>query len=124
MLALPAIACVGCSSVPWRYDLDGALRSAAQQRRRAVILFTTGTSADGRDMDFRTFTDAKVVEMMREFVPIRLDYYMYRAKADQLGVTQAPTMVVIRPDGTIAGSQSGKLKPEDLRLFLIKNRFN
>ncbi len=75
-------------------------------------------------MDFKVFTDSKVQEMMREFVPVRLDLYLNRARAKELGVESVPAIVVIRPDGTIAGTTTGKLTPEALRLFLIKNRFN
>jgi hypothetical protein len=120
----PVLAATGCGSVPWRYDFEDGLRTAAEQRRRAVVLFTAADNADSREMDFRTFSDAKVQAMMREFVPVRLDYYFNRSRADRLGIDKVPSLVVIRPDGSVAGTHSGKLSPEDLRLFLAKNRFN
>jgi thioredoxin-related protein len=114
----------GCQSVPWGYSYDLAMQSAAQQRKRAVVLFATGSSPECREMDWKVFNDAKVREMMREFVPVRQDFFVHRPEADKLGVTQVPTVVVVRPDGTVAGTHAGKLSPEDLRFFLIKNRFN
>ena len=124
LLVFPAVLCGGCGSVPWRYDFDGALRLAAEKRRRALVVFTAADNADSREMDFKTFSDSKVQEMMREFVPVRLDYYFNRARADKLGVASPPSFVVVRPDGSVAGMESGKLDPEDFRIFLIKNRFN
>ncbi|HOA75387.1 MAG TPA: thioredoxin family protein [Phycisphaerae bacterium] len=114
----------GCQAVPWNYSYDLAMQSAARQRKRVVVLFATASSPECREMDWTVFTDAKVREMMREFVPVRQDFFVNRPEADKLGVTQVPTLVVLRPDGTVAGTHVGKLSPEDLRFFLIKNRFN
>jgi len=114
----------GCQSVRWNYDYDLAMKTAAEQRRRAVVYFATGTHPECREMDWKVFTDARVREMMREFVPVRQDFLFHRPEADELGVTQVPTLVVVRPDGTVAGIHPGKLSPEELRFFLIKNRFN
>lgn len=114
----------GCGFVPWRYDFDGALRSAAARKQRAVVLFTSADSEAAREMDMRTFSDAKVQNLMREFVPVRLDYHFNKQRAEQMGVTQPPAILVVRPDGTVAGSEEGYLDAEALRLFLIKNRYN
>jgi len=123
-VALCLLLSTGCSIVPWKYDYDSAIKTAVEQRRRLLVVFTAGTSADAHEMDWKVFTDAKVVEMMREFVPLRQDLYLNRSRAEELGVQTVPAFVVIRPDGTIAGTQTGKLTPEALRLFLIKYRFN
>lgn len=123
-IALLALLATGCSTVEWELGYDIAMRSAAAQRRRVVVVFTTGTNPESQELDWKVFGDSKVKEMMREFVAVKQDFFLNRPEADKLGVTQVPTVVVVRPDGSIAGSQSGKFTPESLRLFLIKNRFN
>jgi hypothetical protein len=124
LTALTAMFAAGCNSVHWNYHYGLAMKDAQQQQRRAVVLFATGTNPDCREMDWKVFTDPKVREMMREFVPVRQDFFMNRREAEELGVTDVPTIVVVRPDGSIAGSQSGNLTPEELRFFLIRHRFN
>lgn len=119
-----ALFAAGCNSVPWNYHYGLAMNEAQEQRRRAVVLFATGTHPDCREMDWKVFTDPRVREMMREFVPVRLDYFLHRREAEELGVADVPAIVVVRPDGSVAGSRSGKLTAEELRFFLIKHRFN
>jgi hypothetical protein len=123
-IALLCLFATGCSTVEWELGYDMAMRSAAARGRRVVVVFTTGTNADARELDWKVFGDPRVKEMMREFVAVRQDYFLNRPEAEKLGVSQVPTIVVVRPDGSIAGSQGGKFTPESLRLFLIKNRFN
>lgn len=130
-LWIPAIAmgalfvgAIGCSRIPWEYNYDWGMRSAVEQRRRAVVVFVSGSNRDAREMDWTVFADARVKDLMEEFVPVRQDFFMHSAKANELGVTEVPAVVVVRPDGSIAGSQSGQFTPESFRLFLIKHRFN
>jgi hypothetical protein len=124
LISMLALLAAGCSTTGWHYDYDLAMRSAVEQRRRAVVVFGAGTNSDSREMDWKVLNDAKVREMLREFIPVRQDFYLHSLEARELGVTEVPTVVVVRPDGTIAGSQSGRFTPESFRFFLIKNRFN
>lgn len=114
----------GCSHIPWQYNYDWGMQSAVKERRRAVVVFTTGSNPESRDLDWKVFSDARVKEMLREFIPVRQDFFVNGAEAKELNVTEVPTAVVVRPDGTIAGSQSGAFTPESFRMFLIRNRFN
>lgn len=114
----------GCGSVRWEMDYARGLREAVQHRRRALIQFHSGASADCRDMDFNVFTNAKVQETIKEFVPIRLDIWLNRDIARQYGVERVPAFIVVRPDGSVAGAHVGKLDEERFRVFLIRHRYN
>lgn len=124
LLPVAAMATTGCNSVHWQYDYSQAATLAANGRCRTVVYFATASNPECREMDWKVWPERYVRELMREFVAVRQDFYLNHQLAAKLGVTEVPAVVVLRPDGTVAGIQTGLLTPEALRIFLIKNRFN
>ena len=124
MLALVILVGGGCNGVVWNHDLAGGMRTAAESRRRVLVVFCSASSPDCREMDWTVWNDAKVQEIARKFVPVRQDIFIHRKEAERLGVSEVPAAVVVRADGSVAGTQTGKVTPEAMRFFLIKNRFN
>jgi len=114
----------GCTGVNWEHDQEAGLRKAAKNRQRAVIEFVSGFDEATSKMDKEVFADPDVVRLMQRFVPIRLDVGMDPKLAEQFGVKQTPWFVVVRPDMTVSGTSQAIMKPDQFRLFLIRNSLN
>lgn len=100
------------------------MQQAAAGRRRALVEFYAAVSPVCRQMDDEVFSEPEVQATMEGFVPIRLDLYLDQQWADQYSVTEAPTFLVLRPDGSVAGTATGFMDAETFRVFLIKHRYN
>ena len=114
----------GCTGVNWEHDQQAGLHKAYERSQRAMIEFVSGFDADANRMDSQVFSDPDVVRLMQRFVAIRLDAGANKQFAEQCGITQTPAFVVVRPDMTISGSYQGTMKPDQFRLFLIRNSLN
>ena len=115
---------VGCGPIQWETSYDKGMRQAMDQRRRVLVEFVSRVSPDCADMDMSVFSDADVQKLMQKFVAIRLDTVFDKELAKYFNVQATPSFFVIRPDGQIVGSHSGKLDAEKFRIFLIKSSYN
>ncbi len=114
----------GCNQVRWTYDYQRGMTRAQAEGRRAVVQFYSSFNRDCFDMDRSTFADDEVRQLMRRFVPIRVEAWANRQLIERFEVQHLPAFFVIRPDITVAGSTSGQMDAEQFRIFLIKNSFN
>lgn len=114
----------GCGDIAWERDHQAGLRRAVQSRKRALIEFTAGFDEGASKMDGEVFTNPDVQDLMKQFVPIRLDANMNRSLAEQFGIQKTPAFVVIRPDMSVADVYQGTMEADKFRLFLIKNSLN
>jgi len=121
---LSAVAClVGCGPVRWESSLDAGLSKAANERRPALVMFSSVASPDCMEMDRDVFEDPDVQKVLQSFVPVRLEYVLHGKLAKELGVQTVPTFVVYRPDRTVAGVHEGRMDVRSFTVFLIKYRY-
>lgn len=114
----------GCSPINWERDYQTGLQRSIETRQRAVLLFTSAFDSGSAAMDAEAFEDKHVQELMRRFVPIRLDVVVNKRLADQLNVQSTPAFFIIRPDTSIAGAHIGVMDADQFRRFLIKYSLN
>lgn len=122
--SIPLLA--GCSSVRWEHSYEAGLAKAARQRQRAVVMFDA-LNPDCLEMDRKVFSDREVQEVMKQYVPIRLDHVLNHKLAERFNVQVAPTFVIVRPDvvrpeGVPVGLHAGKMDATKFKYFLIKYR--
>ena len=115
---------VGCGPIQWETSYDKGMRRAMDQRRRVLVEFVSRMSPDCADMDMNVFSEADVQKLMQKFVAIRLDTVFDKELAKYFNVQATPAFFVIRPDGQVVASHSGKLEAEKFRIFLIKSSYN
>lgn len=123
MTLLSAVALVGCGPSGWESSFEAGLSRAANERRPALVMFSSIASPDCGAMDDEVFSDPEVQNVLRSFVPVRLDYFINGKLAKELGVQTIPTFVVFRPDRSVAGVREGRMDARNFTIFLIKYRY-
>jgi hypothetical protein len=117
-LVTPWIA--GCGGGVWHYSLDAGMREAQQTNKRLLVQFYRMNEAC-LEMDQKVFTNENVKQLLDDyFVKVRLDIITNQATARQYGITEYPSFIVFRPDGSIAGTRAGASNADAFRVFLIK----
>lgn len=112
----------GCGG--WHGSLERGVEEAQRTGKRVLVQFYEFNEAC-RQMDDEVFSDEEVRKLMdQRYVPVRLDGWMHRERAEQYGVVQYPTFLIFRRDGTLAGSRVGAMNAESFRAFLIKHAYN
>ena len=115
---------VGCGPrVDWELNYERGMDKAARERRRAVIQFWSPMNEGCWAMDEEVFRDADVCEVMRRFVPIRLDPAWHGPLADVLGARAIPSFVILRPDREKVAVHEGRMDTKAFYLFLINNSY-
>lgn len=127
-LVLPAavllLSVVGCGPrVNWQLNYERGMQKAAQEQRRAVIQFYSPMNEDCWAMDEEVFKDPDVCDVMRRFVPIRLDPAWHGPLADILGARTVPSFVILRPDREKVAVYEGRMETKAFYLFLINNSY-
>jgi len=123
LLAVAVSLVAGCGSVHWEHNYQKGVTRAAQLRKRSLIQFYSPLDADCLAMDREVFSNPDVQKALNEFVAIRLDYMLNKRLADDLNVQVLPSFFVLRPDGRIMGSYSGRMDEQKFRIFLLKQRY-
>ncbi len=91
----------GCSRIPWRPDLGGALRQAARTNRLVVVAYWSDFDAQCQEMDRDVFSLQEVRDSLAETIPVRLASWANRKFADSYGITKVPSFVVMGPNGQV-----------------------
>lgn len=115
----------GCSllGVAWEHDYQVGLRRAAETRQRALVEFYSFWNQDCRAMDGEVFANNEVRELLRQFIPVRVDAGLNAKLMEEFGANTLPTFVVIRPDGEVVTTRAGRMDAAQFRVFLIGNLY-
>jgi len=114
----------GCAGIHWEPTYSGALRKAAEQRKRMLLAFLSPADIDCLEMERKVFSDEGIRKLMDKFIAVRLDPLLHRSLARQLNVETVPAFFVFRPDHVLVGSYQGKMDVEKFQVFLIKHMYN
>jgi thiol-disulfide isomerase/thioredoxin len=94
-------------------SLDQALARAAKEQRVVFIDFYTTWCEPCKKLDLTTWKDAKVVALLGEkTIPLKVDAEREAALSKQYAVNAYPTLLLLRPDGTVLDRLVGYQAPE------------
>ena len=89
--------------IPWQAYSEESLHAAVRGQRPVMIEFTSRNCPSCRQMERKVFTDHRVTEAARVFLPLRADLTTLNATnealANRFGVVATPTIVFIGTDG-------------------------
>ena len=101
LLVLGVFMLSGCSQIPWRPDLGGALRQASRTNRLVVVAYWSAFDSQCQEMDRDVFSIQEVRDSLAETIPVRLASWSNRKFAESYGITKVPSFVVLGPDGRL-----------------------
>lgn len=89
--------------IPWQTYSDELLGAALRGKRAVMIDFTSRNCPPCLEMERKVFTNRRVAEAAKEFLPLRADLTPINATNEALaarfGVEAFPTIIFIGPDG-------------------------
>ncbi|GJM26528.1 MAG: hypothetical protein DHS20C16_29430 [Phycisphaerae bacterium] len=91
----------GCSQIPWRPDLGGALRQASRTNRLVVVSYWSAFDSQCQEMERDVFSLQEVQDSLAETIPVRIASWADRKFAESYGITKVPSFVVLGPDGRV-----------------------
>ncbi|HEX9009365.1 MAG TPA: thioredoxin domain-containing protein [Holophagaceae bacterium] len=94
-------------------SLDQALAKAAEQRRVVLVDFYTTWCGPCKLLDSTTWRDGKVVALLeQEAIPLKIDAEKEAALSRKYAVDAYPTILLLKPDGSVLDRMVGYQKPE------------
>jgi len=114
----------GCSGIAWETSYESAMRTAAMERKRVLLVFMSATNIDCMEMERTVFSNESIQDLMGRYAAVRLDPLLHRDMARELNVQTLPAFMVVRPDGQLVGGAQGKMDIDKFQVFLIRHLFN
>ncbi|MBL8796569.1 MAG: thioredoxin family protein [Planctomycetia bacterium] len=94
--------------------LDQAQEKAKADGKVVMIDFYADWCGPCKLLDKKTWPDAKVQGWLRDHaVALKIDIDKDEAVAEKFKITSIPTLVFLKPDGTVVGKMVGFVKPEE-----------
>jgi thioredoxin:protein disulfide reductase len=92
-------------AISWRHDLDAALAAAKQAHQPVFVDFYADWCAACKELDRKTYPDARVQAAARRFVAVKIDG-THESDAldkvyDRYGIQGLPTVIFVKSDGTV-----------------------
>jgi len=107
--------------VPWRKDFKAALREARTTGKPVMVDFWAKWCEWCHKLDATTYRDEKVVALLGEFVPVKVDTEGSRGERElsaQHGVETLPTIAFLSPGGRLFIRHASFEGPETFPAFL------
>ncbi len=114
----------GCSGIPWRPDLGGALRQASRTNRLVVVAYWSAFDSQCQEMERDVFSLAEVRDSLSQTVPVRLSSWSNKKFAETYGLSKTPSFVLLSPDGRLLRVFQGYMSEGRFRGMLAAARLN
>jgi hypothetical protein len=93
-------------------SFDDACTRAAAEGKLVFIEFVVPNDAACEDFDRETWSDVWIVEVVRDkSIALRIDAEQHVALTARFGVTRYPTLLLLKPDGSIVDRLAGERDP-------------
>lgn len=115
MLILFAILILGAPdswAISWNNDLNSALNEAKNNGKPLMVDFYTTWCHWCKELDYNTYTDAKVNNLSENFICVKVDAERNPQEASKYNIRGYPTVVFLNYDGSINNSVVGYKGPE------------
>ena len=109
------------AGITWRTSLTNALSEAKRTKKPVFIDFTATWCGPCQEMKRDTFTSSKVISEMRRWVAVRIDVDKQEDVAKKYKIEAMPTLVVVKPNGTVVTKAVGYRNADELLSFLRAN---
>ncbi len=96
---------IDTAAFAWRTDLDAALADAKRAHRPALVDFTADWCTPCKELELKTYPDARVMQAARRFVAVKVDATDMTPPMERLfaryGVMSLPTIVFLDSSGNL-----------------------
>lgn len=113
-LILSVILILGTSdswAISWGNDLNSALSEAKKDEKPLMIDFYTTWCHWCKELDYNTYTDAKVNDLSNNFICVKVDAEKNPQAASKYSIRGYPTVIFLNYDGSINNSMVGYKDP-------------
>jgi thiol-disulfide isomerase/thioredoxin len=129
-----ATTAAGAEGIEWAPSFEFALEQARTEKKIVMVDFFTHWCHWCKVLDEKTYSDLTVIEASRKMVNVKVNAGTYVDIAKKYGVNAYPTVMFLKPDGTVRMSIRGFKPPERFlpqmenamsvggQLFAIKNQ--
>lgn len=104
--------------IPWRSDFAAASAEAKAANKKLMVDFSATWCGPCQSMRHSTWSDGKVAEELRNYVPVQVDVDRQQALVERFGVRAFPTLIVMDDHGQVIRSEEGALDAEDFLAWL------
>ena len=109
------------AGISWRSSLSSALSEAKKSRKPVFIDFTATWCGPCQEMKKTTFKDAKVLSELRKWVSVSVDVDKQEKVASKYKVEAMPTLMVVKPNGSMVSKAVGYHSSKELLKWLRAN---
>ena len=126
---LPAVQTVAKAAATegWLASESDALRKAKEEGKPVIIDFGAAWCAACKELEHKTFSDPEVARILDGFVKVRIDCTEETdensALRQKYGAISLPTVVLVKPDGTVAAELTLRKFEEPTKFVERLNRF-
>lgn len=133
-LLLAALLVVGCKSkepspsvsstrkIVWLSDLQQGFEQAKDQDKLLFVDFFATWCGPCKQMEEQVYPNPQVVAAADKFICVKLDIDKDAAAAEKYNITGVPTMIFMKPDGTVLNKQVGSLDATELLHLMETSR--
>jgi thiol:disulfide interchange protein len=130
LIVIAAIVVVAASStlrrphevIPWRSDLASATTESRQTGKPILLDFSATWCGPCQEMRRTTWSDTRVEETLRGYIPVQIDLDANHDLAERFGVAAIPHLAVVDAQGSIVKSEEGMLSADDLIEWLAQKQ--
>lgn len=113
-IKLPVASTSENKSIEWLSSLNDGMEKAKREGKFLFLDFYAKWCTVCKELDEKTFSDKKVVENLRNYVPVRVDVSNgEREELKRFNVIGIPTVIFLDSNGNELGRFSGFKNPED-----------
>lgn len=108
--------------IEWKTDLNEAHAEAVRSNRPMVVIFESDRCTWCRKMDQTTLADPQVKkDIVRNFVPVRLDFARNQKVTKVLKINRAPCAVILSPRADLLERLPGFVGRRQYRISLARS---
>lgn len=106
--------------VAWRPSYEAAVAEAKDSAKPIFLYFGAKWCAPCNQMDRDTWSDSEVGQVMREVVPVKLDYDVRanRERFDELHGAGLPSYLILTANGKVIATGAGYRSPDEFIKWL------